>query len=72
MAKSKLNYMDYPEGWSRRRSGCKVAWLTYATKPQAEKAAIAARHNGAIQEHLGFDFGYQAPARSTPSSTVGR
>jgi hypothetical protein len=61
MAKPKLDYRPYPDGCISQRSGAKVGWRTYATRPEAEKCAKAARHNAAIKESLGYDFGYQAP-----------
>lgn len=60
MAKKKLDYMPYPE-YVSLRVGMKVSWYLYGSKKEAEKAAEAAKHNAAIQESLGYDFGYQSP-----------
>lgn len=43
------------------RSGCKVSWKVYATRAEAEAAAIVAIHNAEIDESLGYDFGYCCP-----------
>lgn len=43
------------------RSGCKVCWHYYRNKKTAIEAARIAQHNAAIQEDLGYDFGYCMP-----------
>ncbi len=56
----KPKWMPYPE-YQRMRTGIKVSWYYYKSREDAEKAAIAARHNAQIQMQLGYDFGYQSP-----------
>jgi hypothetical protein len=58
--KSKYNWLGYPAE-QRARSGCKVGWLIYDKRSDAELAAKAAEHNGRIKEQLGYDFGYCSP-----------
>ena len=58
--KKKYDYKPYPKH-DGLRSGCKVSWYYYAKRDDAEKAAIAAKHNAEIQWSLGYDFGYCSP-----------
>jgi len=55
---------NYPSH-QRARSGCKVSWLVYADKADAEQAAAVARKEARRLDGLGYDFGYQAPGRIT-------
>lgn len=41
--------------------GIKVSWNYYTLKEDADRCAIAARHNADIKASLGYDFGYQCP-----------
>lgn len=50
----------YPTPVSQR-SGCKVGWMTFATKADAEKCARAARLEAKRQAENGYDFGYCTP-----------
>ena len=51
---------DYPKPLSTR-SGCKVAWYTYATKAEAEAAAEVAVSEAIRKAALGYDFGWCSP-----------
>lgn len=53
-------YMPYPKE-DGLRSGIKVSWHYYKDRAAAEQCSEAARHNGIIQENLGYDFGYCMP-----------
>jgi hypothetical protein len=44
-----------------RRSGCKVSWVYYASKAEADAASVIAAHNREIQINQGYDFGYCWP-----------
>lgn len=63
------NTMPYPEPKSTR-TGCKVSWLYYETREEAEKCAEAARHNGHYYASLGYDFGYCAPGSITQMPAI--
>jgi len=57
-------WRDYPTP-DDKRTGCKVAWYTYADKADAEACAKAAKWNAQIQAGRGYDFGYCAPGDIT-------
>ena len=59
-SQEKSEYIQYPE-CQDQRTGCKVSWLYYDSKEDAEKACIAARSNARLYAALGYDYGYQAP-----------
>lgn len=42
-------------------NGCKVGWMFYADRADAEEAATVARAEAKYKAGLGFDFGYQTP-----------
>lgn len=48
-----------------KRSGCKVAWATYANREDAEKRAVFAKREAQISYDLGYDFGYLEPGTIT-------
>lgn len=56
--------MGYPDALNCR-VGCKVSWLLYATREEAEKAGVAANHNAEIDERNGYDFGFCVPGAIT-------
>lgn len=58
--KPKPKYMPYPK-YVKQESGCKVSWLFYDNKADAQAASKAARHNGEIDAGYGYDFGYCSP-----------
>lgn len=62
--KSAPAYKDYPKS-DEQRSGIKVSWLYYKDRAMADEAAVAAKHNAAIQASLGYDFGYCSPGYVT-------
>lgn len=43
------------------RSGCKVSWLYYKTKPEAEAAAKVAKRELQWMMSRGYDYGYVWP-----------
>lgn len=43
------------------RVGCKVTWRYYHDEGMAREQVKVARHNAAIDEAAGYDFGYQNP-----------
>lgn len=45
----------------RQDSGCKVGWVTYDDKAEAEAAAVKAREEAVAMAARGYDFGYQSP-----------
>lgn len=45
--------------------GCKVSWLTYATREDAEVASGFAAREAHRKAGLGYDFGYQSPGSIT-------
>lgn len=51
---------DYPAP-EFRRNGCKVSWLYYEDRTQAEQAAKLAIEAGHKAADLGYDFGYCVP-----------
>lgn len=53
-------YMPMPD-YVAIRSGMKVCWYYYATEEEAAAASKIAKHNAAIDEAAGYDFGYQMP-----------
>jgi hypothetical protein len=57
-------YADYPKH-DAMRVGMKVSWYYFKSEGDAKNASAAARHNAAIQETLGYDFGYQSPGSIT-------
>ena len=69
--KREYDWRSYPEPLEQR-SGCKVSWLYYDSREEAETAARAAVHNARISESLGYDFGYCSPGSidPVPESTV--
>jgi len=57
-------YRDYPAAQDLR-SGCKVSWMTYDKREDAEACSEAAHWNAAIKWDLGYDFGYCSPGSIT-------
>ena len=57
-------FTSYPPPLSQR-SGCKVGWLIYASKTEAEAAAKFAVVEASRREAEGYDFGYCAPGSIT-------
>lgn len=55
---------NYPSH-QRARGGCKVSWLIYADKADAERAATIARREAKRKWQMGYDFGYQSPGNIT-------
>ena len=47
------------------RCGCKVSWLTYATREDAEIASRFAARQAHRKAELGYDFGYLVPGTIT-------
>ena len=60
----RITYAEVPEPLSRRQ-GCKVGWLVYATREEAEVASKAAIYNAKIDASMGYDFGYCCPGSIT-------
>jgi len=58
---------NYPKP-VRERGGCKVSWMIYADKTDAEKAAAVAKREAQRLSGLGYDFGYQSPGWITKTS----
>lgn len=50
----------YPESQDRR-GGCKVSWLYYKEKSDAEAASKVAKQEAVHQMNQGYDFGYCMP-----------
>jgi hypothetical protein len=48
-----------------KRSGGKLGWSMYATRPEAERAAEIARHNARLDEAQGYDWGFCTPGEIT-------
>jgi hypothetical protein len=57
---SKFVWETYPEHQTRS-TGCKVSWLYYDNREDADVASAAAKHNAERQLQLGYDFGYCRP-----------
>ena len=53
-------YKSMPQA-ARTIVGSKVSWKIYNTMAEAEAAAAIARHNAAIDESFGLDFGFLVP-----------
>jgi hypothetical protein len=62
--KDKRPSFTYPD-WQDRRDGCKVSWLYYKEKWDAEAASKVAVKEGQYMAGLGYDFGYCAPGYIT-------
>lgn len=55
-----MSLTDYPAGQGYR-GGCKVAWLFYTSRENAEAAAEIAKTRARRKEEQGYDWGYQMP-----------
>lgn len=55
-----MTYLPYPKE-EKIVTGCKVSWLYYKTREEAEEAAKAAEHNAVLYMQRGYDFGYCSP-----------
>ena len=51
---------NYPPA-IRQEGGCKVGWLWYATRDEAEQASKVAVDEANHKAWLGYDFGYCVP-----------
>ena len=47
------------------RGGCKVSWMYFADREDAEKASEVARKEAVFVSNLGYDFGYCSPGSIT-------
>lgn len=54
------SYKPYPACFDEE-VGCRVVWRHYASEDAAKRAAEAAKHNAALDESRGFDFGFVSP-----------
>jgi hypothetical protein len=57
----KMSVKAYPQNYISWESGCKVGWITYSTRKQAEECAKVASENSDYLASMGYDFGYQVP-----------
>ena len=55
-----MNYVPYPKE-ADIVGGCKVSWLIYQTREEAEQASRAAKHNAVVASSKGYDFGFCCP-----------
>lgn len=55
-----MPFSKYPKP-VKSRSGCKVSWLYYETKEEAEKAKLVAQSEARRLSGNGYDFGFQIP-----------
>lgn len=60
MPKAKSKYLPQPK-YDNIRVGCKVSWLYFKDEAAARAAVPIAKHNAALDEAAGYDFGYQSP-----------
>lgn len=45
----------------KQESGCKVGWMFYATREEAEECSRIAQEEAAHKSNIGYDFGWSWP-----------